>query len=170
VARALLKARLGDVVTLGTPGRRSGAGDRGRELFAHRLTDWRKRRMSMLQEFKSFAMKGNVVDLAVGVIIGVAFGKIVASLVGDVIMPMLGVLIGGINFSGPRVRSARRPSYGKFLQACVDFLIIAWAIFVAVKLINRLRREERAEPAAPAAPPPRQEVLLEEIRDLLKKA
>ena len=122
--------------------------------------------MQMLQEFKSFAMKGNVVDLAVGVIIGVAFGKIIASLVEDVIMPLLGTLIGGVNFStlAFTVGSATL-KYGKFLQSCLDFLIIAWAIFVAVKLISRLRREE---PAAPAAPP-RQEVLLEEIRDLLKQ-
>ena len=123
--------------------------------------------MSMLQEFKSFAMKGNVVDLAVGVIIGAAFGKIVASLVEDVIMPVLGTLIGGINFSGLAVTvGSATIKYGKFLQTCLDFLIIAWAIFVAVKLINRLRKEE---PAAPAVPP-RQEVLLAEIRDLLKKA
>jgi large conductance mechanosensitive channel len=125
--------------------------------------------MSMLQEFKSFAMKGNVVDLAVGVIIGAAFGKIVASLVEDVIMPLLGSIIGGINFSGLAftVGSATL-KYGKFLQTCLDFVIIAWAIFVAVKLINRLRREEPAAPAAPPAPP-RQELLLQEIRDLLKK-
>ena len=122
--------------------------------------------MSMLQEFKSFAMKGNVVDLAVGVIIGAAFGKIVASLVEDVIMPILGTLIGGINFSGLAITvGSATLKYGKFLQTCLDFLIIAWAIFVAVKLINRLRKEE---PAAPPAPP-KQEVLLEDIRDLLKK-
>jgi large conductance mechanosensitive channel len=124
--------------------------------------------MSLLQEFKSFAMKGNVVDLAVGVIIGAAFGKIVASLVGDVIMPLVGVLVGGVNLSALAVRvGSATLSYGKFLQTCVDFLIIAWAIFVAVQLINRLRRQEPPAPAAPAAPP-RQEVLLEEIRDLLK--
>jgi len=122
--------------------------------------------MKMLQEFRNFAMKGNVVDLAVGVIIGAAFGKIIASLVEDVIMPLLGTLIGGVNFStlAFTVGSATL-KYGKFLQTCLDFLIIAWAIFMAVKLINRLRKEE---PAAPAAPP-RQEVLLEEIRDLLKQ-
>lgn len=125
--------------------------------------------MSMLQEFKSFAMKGNVVDLAVGVIIGAAFGKIVASLVEDVIMPLVGTLIGGVNFSGLAfsVGSATL-KYGKFLQTCLDFLIIAAAIFLAVKLINRMRREEPAAPATPAAPP-KQEVLLEEIRDILKK-
>ncbi|HJS36922.1 MAG TPA: large-conductance mechanosensitive channel protein MscL [Burkholderiales bacterium] len=123
--------------------------------------------MSMLQEFKSFAMKGNVVDLAVGVIIGAAFGKIVASLVEDIVMPLLGTLIGGVNFSGLALTiGSATIKYGKFVQTCFDFLIIAWAIFVAVKLINRLRREEPA-PAAPAEPP-RQEVLLGEIRDLLK--
>jgi len=125
--------------------------------------------MSMLQEFKSFAMKGNVVDLAVGVIIGAAFGKIVASAVEDVIMPLVGTLIGGVNFSALAITlGSATLKYGKFLQTCLDFLIIAWAIFMAVQLINRLRREEPAAPAAPAAPP-RQEVLLEEIRDLLKR-
>jgi large conductance mechanosensitive channel len=127
--------------------------------------------VSLLKEFKSFAIKGNVVDLAVGVIIGVAFGKIVASMVEDIVMPVIGTLIGGINFCGLAITvGSATIKYGKFLQACLDFLIIAWAIFVVVQLINRLRREERAEPAPPAAPPPRQEVLLEEIRDLLKKA
>jgi len=122
--------------------------------------------MKMLQEFKSFAMKGNVVDLAVGVIIGVAFGKIIASLVEDVIMPLLGTLIGGVNFStlAFTVGSATL-KYGKFLQSCLDFLIIAWVVFIAVQAINRLHREK---PPAPAAIP-RQEVLLEEIRDLLKQ-
>ena len=121
--------------------------------------------MSVLQEFKSFAIKGSVVDLAVGVIIGAAFGKIVASLVEDVVMPLLGTLVGGVDFSGLALTvGSATLKYGKFLQTCLDFLIIAWAIFVAVKLVNRLRREA---PAAPAAPP-RQEALLEEIRDLLK--
>lgn len=127
--------------------------------------------MSLLKEFKSFAIKGNVVDLAVAVIIGVAFGKIIASMVEDIVMPVIGALIGGINFSGLAVTVGTATiTYGKFLQACLDFLIIAWAIFMVVQLINRLRREERAEPVPPAAPPPRQEALLEEIRDLLKKA
>jgi large conductance mechanosensitive channel len=122
--------------------------------------------MNILQEFKSFAMKGNVVDLAVGVIIGVAFGKIVSSLVEDVVMPLLGSIIGAVNFAGLALSiGSATLKYGKFLQTCLDFLIIAWAIFLAVKLINRLNREK---PAAPAAPP-RQELLLEEIRDLLKK-
>ena len=122
--------------------------------------------MSIAKEFREFAMKGNVVDLAVGVIIGAAFGKIVASLVGDIVMPFVGTLIGGVDFSGLAVQFRdAKIQYGKFLQTCLDFLIIAWAIFVAVKVINRLKRDE---PAAPAAPP-RQEVLLEEIRDLLKQ-
>ena len=122
--------------------------------------------MSIVREFREFAVKGNVMDLAVGVIIGAAFGKIVGSLVEDVVMPVIGVLMGGLDFSTLAVKiGSATLKYGKFLQTCLDFLIIAWAIFVAVKLISRLRREE---PAAPAAPP-RQEVLLEEIRDLLKR-
>ena len=125
--------------------------------------------MSVVKEFKEFAMKGTVVDLAVGVIIGGAFGKIVSSLVEDVIMPLVGTLIGGMNFAGLILKIGEATlKYGKFLQSCVDFIIIAWAIFIAVKLINRLKREEPAAPAAPPVPP-RQEVLLEEIRDLLKK-
>jgi large conductance mechanosensitive channel len=119
--------------------------------------------MSLLQEFKSFIMKGNVVDLAVGVIIGLAFGKIVASLVEDVIMPLIGAMMGGINFTALAITvGSATLKYGKFLQACLDFVIIAAAIFLVVKLINRLKREQ------PAAAPPRQEVLLAEIRDLLK--
>jgi len=120
--------------------------------------------MGVLQEFKSFAMKGNVVDLAVGIVIGAAFGKIVSSLVGDMIMPVVGLLAGGIDFSGLAMTIGKASvNYGKFIQTCVDFVIIAAAIFLVVKAINRLKREE----AAPAAPP-RQEALLEEIRDLLK--
>lgn len=125
--------------------------------------------MSMLKEFREFAVKGNVIDLAVGVIIGAAFGKIVSSVVEDVAMPLLGTLLGGLNFSGLAITvGSATIKYGKFLQTCVDFIIIAWAIFLAIKVINRLKREEAQAPAAPAAPP-RQEVLLEEIRDLLKK-
>jgi large conductance mechanosensitive channel len=121
--------------------------------------------MSVIKEFKEFAIKGNVVDLAVGVIIGAAFGKIVSSLVEDVVMPLVGTLLGGLNFATLTLRVGEATlKYGKFLQTCLDFLIIAWAIFMMVKIINRLKRQE---PAAPAAPP-RQEVLLEEIRDLLK--
>ena len=124
--------------------------------------------MSMMKEFRELAIKGNVVDLAVAVIIGGAFGKIVTSLVGDVVMPLVGVLLGGVNFAGLAVKvGSASLQYGKFLQSCVDFLIIAWVIFLAVKLINRLKRAEPPAEAAPAAPP-RQEVLLEEIRDLLK--
>jgi len=126
--------------------------------------------MSMLQEFKSFAMKGNVVDLAVGIVIGAAFGKIVSSLVGDVLMPVVGLLIGGVDFSGLAITIGNASvKYGKFIQSGVDFVIIAAAIFLVVKAINRVQREKPAAPAAPPAPP-RQEVLLEEIRDLLKKA
>ena len=120
--------------------------------------------MSIAKEFREFAVKGNVMDLAVGVIIGAAFGKIVSSLVEDVVMPVVGSLMGGLDFSGLAVKiGSATLKYGKFLQTCVDFLIIAWAIFLAVKVINRLKRDD------PAAPPPRQEQLLEEIRDLLKK-
>jgi large conductance mechanosensitive channel len=122
--------------------------------------------MSMLKEFRDFAMKGNVIDLAVGVIIGAAFGKIVSSLVEDMVMPLLGVLIGGLDFKALAFQiGSAKIAYGKFLQSCVDFVIIAWAIFLGVKLINRFRRKEEAAPAAP----PRQEVLLGEIRDLLKE-
>ena len=121
--------------------------------------------MGLIKEFKQFAVKGNVTELAFAVIIGAAFGKIVASLVEDVIMPLLGTVLGGVNFTGLALTvGSATLKYGKFLQTCLDFLIIAWAIFVAVKLINRLRREE---PAAPPAPP-RQELLLQEIRDLLR--
>lgn len=131
--------------------------------------------MSMLSEFKEFAVKGNVVDMAVGVIIGGAFGKIITSLVGDVIMPPIGVALGGVDFSNLSfiVQEAvdKKPavviSYGKFLQTIFDFIIIAFVIFMAVKSINSLKKQEAAAPAEPAAPP-RQEVLLEEIRDLLK--
>jgi large conductance mechanosensitive channel len=122
--------------------------------------------MSMLKEFRDFAVKGNVVDLAVGVIIGAAFGKIVSSAVEDMVMPLVGVLIGGLDFKGLVLQvGAAKIAYGKFLQSCVDFVIIAWAIFLGVKLINRFRSKEEAAPAAP----PRQEVLLGEIRDLLKE-
>ena len=124
--------------------------------------------MSIVKEFREFAVKGNVMDLAVGVIIGAAFGKIVSSLVEDVVMPVIGSLMGGLDFSGLAVKiGSATLKYGKFLQTCLDFLIIAWAIFLIVKLINRLKREDETPAAAKA--PPRQEVLLEEIRDLLKK-
>ena len=122
--------------------------------------------MSIVKEFREFAIKGNAVDLAVGVIIGAAFGKIVASLVGDIVMPLLGTLLGGLDFTGLAVQIGQaKIQYGKFIQTCLDFIITAWAIFLAVKVINRLKRKEEAAPTAP----PRQEVLLEEIRDLLKQ-
>ena len=121
--------------------------------------------MSFVREFREFAMKGNIVDLAVAVIIGGAYGKIVASLVEDIVMPAVGA-IGRVDFKDLmwQVGDAKI-LYGKFIQTCVDFMIIALAIFVAIKVINRLHRKEEAKPA----PPPRQEVLLEEIRDLLKR-
>ena len=124
--------------------------------------------MSWLKEFRDFAVKGNVVDLAVGVIIGGAFGKIVSSLVADVVMPLVGIMLGGFDFKTLvwQIRDAKI-AYGSFLQNCVDFVIIAASIFFAVKLINHFRRKQEGEP--PAAPPPRQEKLLEEIRDLLKQ-
>jgi large conductance mechanosensitive channel len=123
--------------------------------------------MSLLKEFRDFAIKGNVVDLAVGVIIGAAFGKIVSSLVEDIVMPGIGVLIGGFDFKTLAVQiGSAKITYGKFLQTCVDFLIIAASIFVAVKFIHRFRRKAEEQPAAS---PPRQEKLLEEIRDLLKQ-
>ena len=125
--------------------------------------------MGLASEFKEFAMKGNVVDLAVGVIIGAAFGKIVSSLVGDLFMPLLGKVIGGVNFSDLAISLGKDPTgkevlvkYGSFLQTTFDFLIIALVMFFTIKAINKLKR-----PPAPA--PPRSEVLLEEIRDLLAK-
>jgi large conductance mechanosensitive channel len=131
--------------------------------------------MGVASEFKEFAMKGNVVDLAVGVIIGAAFGKIVSSLVGDVIMPPLGKVIGGVNFSDLAIALGKDPTgkdvlmkYGAFLQTIFDFTIIAFVLFMCIKGINRLKKAPPPEPAAPA-PPPKSEVLLEEIRDLLAK-
>ncbi len=129
--------------------------------------------MSIGTEFKEFAMRGNVVDLAVGVIVGAAFGKIVSSFVADVVMPPLGLLIGGVNFSDFALTLGTDPKgapvllrYGAFLQAVLDFLIIAIVIFIAVKGINKLKKPPAA---ALNAPPPRQEVLLEQIRDALVK-
>ena len=131
--------------------------------------------MGMMKEFKEFAVKGNVIDMAVGIIIGVAFGKIVSSFVGDVIMPPIGVLVGGIDFSNLSFiikgasgdTAAVVVSYGKFLQTVIDFLIVAFAVFMAVKAINSLKRKEEEAPKAPPEPTA-QEVLLSEIRDLLK--
>ena len=132
--------------------------------------------MGVLKEFREFAVKGNVVDMAVGIIIGAAFGKIVSSLVSDVVTPPLGYVIGGVDFTKLAVTlpaitegaEAVTIRYGAFLQTVFDFAIVAFAIFLLIKLINRVRRKEEAAPAPPA-PPPRQEVLLEEIRDLLKE-
>ncbi|MDD2270872.1 MAG: large-conductance mechanosensitive channel protein MscL [Desulfuromonadaceae bacterium] len=131
--------------------------------------------MGVLKEFKDFAVKGNVVDMAVGIIIGAAFGKIITSLVGDVIMPPIGVLLGGVDFTNLSIivqeavdkKPAVVISYGKFLQTIIDFIIIAAAIFMAVKTMNTLKRREEAIAAPPVAPP-NQELLLAEIRDLLK--
>jgi large conductance mechanosensitive channel len=131
--------------------------------------------MSMLTEFKEFAVKGNVVDMAVGIVIGAAFGKIVSSLVGDVIMPPIGVLLGGVDFTSLSIvvqeaidkKPAVLINYGKFLQTIIDFIVIAFAIFMAVKAMNALKKKEAAAAVAPSAPP-NQEVLLGEIRDLLK--
>jgi large conductance mechanosensitive channel len=130
----------------------------------------------MLREFKEFALRGNVIDLAVGVVIGAAFGKIVSSLVADVLTPPIGLLLGGVDFSslGITLREAMPPkpavmlAYGKFLQSLFDFLIIAFVIFQVVRLINRLKREEPPAPAAPAAPSA-EVTLLTEIRDLLRR-
>lgn len=131
--------------------------------------------MGLASEFKEFAMKGNVIDLAVGVVIGGAFGKIVSSLVGDVIMPPIGLAVGGLNFSDLAVRLGTDPAgkavlwkYGAFIQTIFEFLIIAIALFVVIKGINALKRPP---PPAPDAPVPltKQEELLMEIRDLLRK-
>jgi large conductance mechanosensitive channel len=124
--------------------------------------------MSWLKEFREFAVKGNVVDLAVGVIIGTAFGKIVASLVADIIMPIIGIIIGGIHYEDLVLEVGdAKITYGKFLENLIDFVVIALVIFWMVKIINHFRRKQEAEPQA--APPPRDVQLLEEIRDLLKR-
>ena len=135
---------------------------------------------SWLKEFREFAVKGNVVDLAVGVVIGAAFGRIVESLVGDIIMPLIGAATGGLDFSNYFVPlssgvtadslvEAKKQgavfAWGNFVTVAISFLIVAWALFLVVKGINRLRREQPKEPPAP----PKQEVLLTEIRDLLRQ-
>ena len=134
--------------------------------------------MRILSEFREFAVRGNVVDMAVGIIIGGAFGKIVSSLVADLVMPPIGVLIGGVQFSHLAITIKKAAdgapavtlNYGNFIQTVVDFTIIAFAIFILVKLINALRRKAEAAPAPALAEPPKQELLLAEIRDLLKQA
>jgi len=133
--------------------------------------------MGMVKEFKEFAVKGNMLDMAVGIIIGGAFGKIITSLVADVIMPPIGLAIGGVNFTALKLtlrqaaegKDAVTLNYGNFLQVALDFLIVAWAVFMMVKAINKMKRKEEAAPA-PAAPPAptKDQVLLTEIRDLLK--
>jgi len=131
--------------------------------------------MGMMKEFKEFAIQGNVVDVAVGIVIGAAFGKIVSSFVGDVIMPPVGVLLGGVDFSrlvftvkeAVGAAPAVVISYGKFIQTLIDFTIIAFAIFMTVRSINSLKKKQQEAPQAPPAPP-KEELLLAEIRDLLK--
>lgn len=132
--------------------------------------------MSLMKEFKEFAVKGNAIDMAVGIVLGVAFGKIITSLVSDIIMPPIGILIGGVNFSNlvltlkEATGSAKAVTlnYGVFIDTIIQFIIIAFSIFIVVKGINSLKRKKEEKPAAPPAPP-RQEVLLAEIRDLLKR-
>ncbi|MFN0159084.1 MAG: large-conductance mechanosensitive channel protein MscL [Bacteroidota bacterium] len=131
--------------------------------------------MSMIQEFKTFAMRGNVVDLAVGIVIGGAFGKIVSSLVTDVIMPPIGFMLGGVDFSTLAIvlkeavgeTPAVAINYGLFINTIIDFVIVAFAIFLLVKGMNSMKKKQVEAPATPAAPP-KEEILLTEIRDLLK--
>jgi large conductance mechanosensitive channel len=132
--------------------------------------------MKFLDEFKKFAVKGNMIDMAVGIIVGAAFGKIVSSLVNDIIMPPIGLLLGGVNFADLKVvmKAATETvpavtwNYGSFVQTAIDFLIIAFVVFMLIKAINSMKKKEEAAPAAPPAPT-KDQVLLTEIRDLLKK-
>ena len=132
--------------------------------------------MGMMKEFKQFAMRGNVMDMAIGIIIGAAFGKIVSSLVGDVIMPPIGLLLGGADFSNLSITLVNATEnseavllkYGVFINTIIDFLIIAFAIFIVVKAINSMKKKEEEKPVAPPAPT-KEEVLLTEIRDELRK-
>ncbi|MBG0860582.1 MAG: large-conductance mechanosensitive channel protein MscL [Bacteroidales bacterium] len=132
--------------------------------------------MKLLDEFKAFAMRGNVVDMAVGIIIGAAFGKIVSSVVSDIIMPPIGLLLGGVNFTDLKVvmkaatdaAPAVTWNYGNFLQVTFDFLIVAFAVFLLIKGINAMKKKEAEAPPAPPAPT-KDQTLLTEIRDLLKK-
>jgi large conductance mechanosensitive channel len=137
----------------------------------------------MLKEFREFALRGNMVDLAIGVIIGAAFGGLVQSVVNDLIMPIVGMITGGIDFSQmylqlsgapqPTLDQAREAgatiAYGHFITLLINFLIVAWVLFLVIKAMNQMKRQAPPAPAAPAAPP-REEVLLTEIRDLLKKS
>ncbi|KIO44030.1 MULTISPECIES: large-conductance mechanosensitive channel protein MscL [Porphyromonadaceae] len=135
----------------------------------------------VLQEFKAFAMRGNVVDMAVGIIIGGAFGKIVSSLVGDILMPAIGLALGGVNFShlkivlkqavidnGQMISPEVALTYGNFIQVVIDFIIIAFSIFILIKVISKLSQKKEEAPATPPAPPADIQ-LLTEIRDLLKE-
>jgi large conductance mechanosensitive channel len=125
--------------------------------------------MSIVKEFKEFALKGNVMDLAVGVIIGAAFGKIVASLVDNILMPIIGILLQGINFKDKAISIGEaKITYGLFIGACIDFVIIAFVLFLIIKGMNNMKKKEEAAPTLPPAPS-KEEVLLTEIRDLLKK-
>jgi large conductance mechanosensitive channel len=135
----------------------------------------------MLKEFKAFAMRGNVVDMAIGIVIGVAFGKIVSTLVGNIIMPVVGLITGGVDFSDKKImlkeavlnadKTVKVPEvaigYGVFINTIIDFVIVAFALFMVIKLMNRLQKKEEAKPATPPLPTKDQE-LLGEIRDLLK--
>jgi len=131
--------------------------------------------MKIISEFKAFAMRGNVVDMAIGIILGAAFGKIVSSLVNDIIMPPIGLLIGGVDFTDLSIilkqavgeTPAVSINYGVFIQMVIDFVIVAFAIFMAVKAMNSMKKKQEAAPAAPPAPS-KEEILLTEIRDLLK--
>ena len=135
--------------------------------------------MGMMTEFKEFAVRGNVVDMAVGIVIGGAFGKIVSSFVNDVLMPPIGLAVGGVDFSELSVvlkeavgeAEAVTLNYGTFIQTVIDFVIIAFAIFMVVRAMNSMKRKEEEKPAEPAEPPKpsQEEVLLTEIRDLLRK-
>lgn len=138
--------------------------------------------MSLAKEFKEFAMKGNVVDMAVGIIIGGAFGKIVSSIVSDIIMPPIGLLMGGVNFRDlkfvmkkpeldvvtGKLSDAVTLNYGQFIQTTVDFIIVAFAIFMMIKAMNALKKKEEAKPSIAPPPPSKEESLLTEIRDILK--
>lgn len=125
--------------------------------------------MGLVKEFREFTLKGNVMDLAVGVIIGVAFGKIISSLVDNVLMPLIGILLQGVSFQDLMVKVGdAEVKYGMFIGAVLDFVIIAMVLFMIIKGMNNMKKKEVAAPAAPSAPS-KQEVLLTEIRDLLKK-
>lgn len=132
--------------------------------------------MSLIKEFKAFLMRGNVIDLAVGVVIGGAFGKIVSSMVNDIVMPPIGLLISNVNFKDLKWVMTKKAdgtalatlNYGSFIQNAVEFVIIAAVIFLVIKLVNKFQTKKEAEPTAPPAPS-KQELLLAEIRDLLKK-